>query len=174
VVAPLWFCAARLLVYQRSWRVFTGPVSEGTEPVSDATDLVEEPFTFAAQRCDLILEALQLAAGGLSNTADVALGISNAALGLVEGVALGRVCALVRCDQDRRDLRPDAVNLSSGFASRRGTLQLRKLVIELNDLLLELAEALIDDRAVVPLPRNWEARRGFLTAWPISGVGMTT
>jgi len=102
-------------------------------------------------------------------------GVSETVAGLSVGEAPGLVGALMRRDQNCRDLLPDPVNFPGSFVSGRcGTLQVRKFSVELNELLLELSEPLIDDRTVVALPGNWKARGGFPRAQPISSVEQTT
>ena len=60
------------------------------------------------------------------------------------------------------------INLGGGVASqRRGSLHIREFAVELSDLLLKLSQALIDKRAVVPLPGDREARRQLSRARPI-------
>ena len=110
----------------------------------------------------LLPEARQLAVCVLSDAPHSGLGISDVAIGLGLGEPLGLVCALVRGDQDCRDLLPGSGNLGGRVAFERpGSLHvhefavaLNEFLLELADFLLELSEPLIDDGAVIPLSGN--------------------
>ena len=122
------------------------------ESIGDATDFVKELVACAVKRCHLVAEADQLAVWGFRDAAHSALGVSDDAIGLGLGQAPGLVGALVRRDQDRRDLLPDPSGLGGSIATGgRRSVHVREFAVS-SMALLELSEPLIDDRAVVPLP----------------------
>jgi hypothetical protein len=169
------FCGVRAPVSRRSWRVFAGRVGERSEPIGDATEVVKEPVALAAKRRDVVLEPLHLATCVVSNSAHAALRISQAAFGLGVGAPHGFVCARMRCDQNCRHLLPDPGEFGDNLGfERRGRLQVREFAVELKDLLYELSESLIDDRAVVPLAGKGKTRRGFPRTRPICSAEAMT
>lgn len=169
--ASLRLWGVRTFAYRFCQRVFGSLFRERAKPVGDATDIVNEAFSFAPEGCHLVLQTPQLSVCVLGKSANAALRISDASLGFGVREPPGLFCALVCGDQNCRDLLPDPLTLHGSFGSSGcGSMQLREFAVKLAELLLKLSEPLIDDGAVVPFAGNWKAWRGFPRLRPISPV----